>query len=109
MKKQFHLPTVACFHRLKPFAVMLAVRGGDSPATTQIELPKTGALRRFHGSITLHPTRLSRDADVIATSVFQHLTGLLDAKVKITVEIEAEIPLVLLKMWFAPSPRTAGL
>lgn len=69
-----------------------SVRGGDSPTTTQIGLPKTGALRRFHGSVALNPTRLSRDADVIATSVVQHLTGLLDAKVKITIEIEAEIP-----------------
>ena len=30
--------------------------------------------------------------DVIASSVVQHLTGLLDAKVIVTVEIEAEIP-----------------
>jgi hypothetical protein len=29
---------------------------------------------------------------MIATSVVQHLTGLLDAKVKVTIEIEAELP-----------------
>jgi hypothetical protein len=49
-------------------------------------------LRRFHGSATLNPTRLSRDVDAIATSVVQHLAGLLDAKVKITLEIEADMP-----------------
>ena len=49
-------------------------------------------LRRFHGSAKIDATRLSRDVDLIASSVVQHLAGLLDAKVTITVEIEAEIP-----------------
>jgi hypothetical protein len=53
---------------------------------------KTPVLRRFHGSAKIDATRLSRDVDVIAISVVQHLAGLLDAKVTITVEIEAEIP-----------------
>ena len=54
--------------------------------------PKAPVLRRFHGSAKIDATRLSRDMDVIASSVVQHLAGLLDAKVTITVEIEAEIP-----------------
>ncbi len=54
--------------------------------------PKPPALRRFHGSAKIDATRLSRDVDAIASSVVQHLAGLLDAKVTITVEIEAEIP-----------------
>jgi hypothetical protein len=54
--------------------------------------PKAPVLRRFHGSAKIDATRLSRDVDVIASSVVQHLVGLLDAKVTITVEIEAEIP-----------------
>ena len=53
---------------------------------------KPPGLRRFHGSATLNATRLSRDVDAIATSVVQHLAGLLDAKVKITLEIEADMP-----------------
>jgi len=36
--------------------------------------------------------KLSRGVDAIASSVVQHLAGLLDAKVTITKEIEAEIP-----------------
>jgi len=68
------------------------VMGGDGTTTTRAGFAKMLALRRFHGSATLNSTRLSRDADVIATSVVQHLTGLLDAKVKITIEIEAELP-----------------
>jgi hypothetical protein len=54
--------------------------------------PKAPVLRRFHGSAKIDATRLSRDVDAIASSVVQHLAGLLDAKVTITVEIEAEIP-----------------
>ena len=54
--------------------------------------PKTPVLRRFHGSAKIDATHLSRDVDAIASSVVQHLAGLLDAKVTITVEIDAEIP-----------------
>ena len=54
--------------------------------------PNVPVLRRFHGSAKIDATRLSRDVDVINSSVVQHLAGLLDAKVTITVEIEAEIP-----------------
>jgi hypothetical protein len=43
----------------------------------------------FDGSAIIDATRLSRDVDVIASSVVQHLTNLLDSKVKITFEIEA--------------------
>jgi hypothetical protein len=54
--------------------------------------PREPELRRFHGSAKIDATRLSRDVDLIASSVVQHLAGLLDAKVTITVEIDAEIP-----------------
>ena len=59
---------------------------------SQTGVTKAPSLRRFHGSATLNATQLSRDVDAIATSVVQHLAGLLDAKVKITLEIEAEMP-----------------
>ena len=70
--------------------------GATGSPATGTGVPQTGAkppgLRRFHGSATLNATRLSRDVDAIATSVVQHLAGLLDAKVKITLEIEADMP-----------------
>jgi hypothetical protein len=53
---------------------------------------KTPGVRRFHGAATVSATRLSRDVDLIASSVVQHLVGLLDAKLKITIEIDAELP-----------------
>lgn len=52
----------------------------------------SNARGRFCAAATLDATRLSCDVDVIASSVVQNLTGLLDAKVKVTMEIEAEIP-----------------
>jgi predicted AAA+ superfamily ATPase len=56
---------------------------GPAPAT----IPK-----RFHGSVTLDPARVGRDASRIADEVIAHLSGLLGATVKVTLEIEAEIP-----------------
>lgn len=47
---------------------------------------------RFHGSVSLDPTRLSRDAGKIAEEVVQHLAGLVGAKVEVNLEIKAEIP-----------------
>ena len=47
---------------------------------------------RFHGSVNLDPTRVGRDASRIAEEVISHLAGLVGAKVKVTLEIEADIP-----------------
>lgn len=49
-------------------------------------------LRRFHGSVTLSAERAGRDAGKIAEEVIAHLTGLINANVRITLEIEADIP-----------------
>jgi len=54
--------------------------------------PKKAVLRRFHGTARIDATRLSRDVDQIASAVVQHLSGLLGAKVTVTLDIEAEIP-----------------
>ena len=47
--------------------------------------------RRFHGSVSLDPARVGRDAGKIAEEVIAHLTGLVGAEVKVTLEIQAEI------------------
>ncbi|MBO0720791.1 MAG: DUF499 domain-containing protein [Blastocatellia bacterium] len=57
------------------------------PPPAPIPMPK-----RFHGSVMLDPTRVGRDAGRIADEVIAHLVGLVGAKVRITLEIEAEIP-----------------
>ncbi len=61
----------------------------DPPTSPQTVPPKA---RRYHGSVQLDPARLGRDAGVIADEVIAHLAGLLGANVKLTLEIEAEIP-----------------
>jgi predicted AAA+ superfamily ATPase len=56
------------------------------------EVEKKPKLRRFHGSVTLDPTRVGRDAGKIAEEVISHLAGLVGSKVDVTMEIQAELP-----------------
>jgi hypothetical protein len=49
-------------------------------------------LRRFHGTVELDATRLGRDAGRISDEVIIHLTSLVGAKAKITLEIDIETP-----------------
>jgi predicted AAA+ superfamily ATPase len=48
--------------------------------------------KRFHGTVVLDAERVGRDAGRIAEEVISHLAGLVGANVKVTLEIEAEIP-----------------
>ena len=49
-------------------------------------------VRRYHGTVSLDPARVGRDAGKIADEVVTHLVGLLGSSVKVTLEIEAEVP-----------------
>jgi predicted AAA+ superfamily ATPase len=66
---------------------------GDSPPTPPqpgpVQRPKA---TRYHGTVTLDPTRVGRDAGRIADEVVTHLVGLIGSKVSVTLEIQAEIP-----------------
>jgi hypothetical protein len=48
--------------------------------------------RRFHGTVELDSARVGRDAGRIADEVVSHLVGLVGSRVRVTLEIEAEIP-----------------
>ena len=48
--------------------------------------------QRFYGSVTLDTTRAVRDATAVIEEVAQHLSGLLGARVEITMEVHAELP-----------------
>jgi predicted AAA+ superfamily ATPase len=48
--------------------------------------------KRFHGTVVLDSTRVGRDASRIADEVIAHLGGLVGSSVRVTLEIEAEIP-----------------
>jgi len=54
--------------------------------------PPPPVMRRFHGSVSLDPQRLGRDAGRIAEEIVQHLTTLKGASVTLTLEIEANLP-----------------
>ena len=49
-------------------------------------------LKRFHGTVVLDTTRVGRDASRIADEVIAHLSGLVGARVRVTLEVEADIP-----------------
>ena len=67
--------------------------GQSEPATDIEAAPKPArAPKRFHGSVVLDPLRMGRDAGKIAEEVISHLVGLSGSNVKITLEIEAEMP-----------------
>jgi hypothetical protein len=73
--------------------------GTDGPTTsgsgtTTTASPKPAAVLpvRFHGTVTLDATRVGRDAGRVAEEVIAHLTGLVGAKVTVTLEVEAQIP-----------------
>jgi len=68
--------------------------GGDDPGPGPQPPDPTPPLRlkRFHGAVTLDPGRVGLDASQIANEVISHMDGLVGARVKVTLEIEAELP-----------------
>ncbi len=48
--------------------------------------------KRFHGSVELSPDRLGRDAGAIAEEIVQHLAIQKGARLKLTLEVEADLP-----------------
>ncbi|MEI7578342.1 MAG: AAA+ family ATPase, partial [Armatimonadota bacterium] len=67
-----------------PSTGLFAGGGEDKPAKP--------SLKRFHGAVSLDATRVGRDAGRIADEVISHLSGIVGAKVKVILEIEAEVP-----------------
>ncbi len=54
--------------------------------------PRPPRPRRFHGSVILDPVRLGAEAGRIAQDIVAHLASLPDARVSVTLEIEATVP-----------------
>ena len=48
--------------------------------------------KRYHGTVILDSARVGRDAGRIADEVVTHLVGLVGSSVRVTLEIEAEMP-----------------
>ncbi|HZY70856.1 MAG TPA: Swt1 family HEPN domain-containing protein [Thermoplasmata archaeon] len=49
-------------------------------------------LARFHGTVDLDPARVGRDAGKVAEEILQHLAGMVDSTVEVSLEIHAERP-----------------
>jgi len=62
-------------------------KGGEMPP-----LPPKAKVKRFYGTAELDATRFVRDANTITQEIIQHLTSLLNAEVKLTLEISATVP-----------------
>jgi hypothetical protein len=54
--------------------------------------PPAKKITRFHGTVAVYPLRAGRDAGKIAEEVIKHLSGLVGAKVQLTLEVQAEVP-----------------
>lgn len=68
-----------------PGAAALAV-------TTPPDISQPPKPRRYHGTVVLDSQRVGRDAGRIADEVITHLVGLVGSSVRVTLEIEADIP-----------------
>ena len=66
--------------------------GGSGPGEVPPGTPPPPQPTRFHGTATLDCARVGRDASRIADEVISHLSGLVGAKVTVTLEIAAEVP-----------------
>jgi len=64
----------------------------DSEDDKKDEPVATKQLRRYHGTKSLNPERVGRDASELASELISHLQGQVGASVKVTIEIEADIP-----------------
>ena len=66
----------------------------ETPVPVRVRLAHRQCPRptRFHGTATLDSERVGRDASRIADEVIAHLSGLVRAKVTVSLEIEAEVP-----------------
>jgi len=66
---------------------------GPVSDTGKLEAPaKANLPKRFYGTVSLDPARTGRDAGRIAEEIITHLVALNGAEVKVTLEIEANIP-----------------
>ena len=67
--------------------------GSVGPAPVQLfPLPEERQLHRFYGSITINERLMGRDAAQVMDEVVKHLVSLNNAKVKVTIEVQAQIP-----------------
>ncbi|HET8701322.1 MAG TPA: AAA+ family ATPase, partial [Nitrococcus sp.] len=65
---------------------------GYGPGAAPANTPTFTQPKRFYGTVELDATRVGRDASRIADEVVAHLASLVGANVRVTLEVEAELP-----------------
>ena len=65
---------------------------GTKPITPPAGPVQPQKPRRYHGTVILDSARVGRDAGRIADEIVTHLVGLVGSSVRVTLEIDAEIP-----------------
>jgi predicted AAA+ superfamily ATPase len=83
-----------------PSTSVVAEPGAVTPYGSKSTQPTTDSARsiqppkpqRYHGTVILDPARVGRDAGRIAEEIVTHLAGLVGSSVRVTLEIEADIP-----------------
>jgi len=79
-----------------PGSIITTAAGDTSGPGSDVGKPETPVKanlpKRFYGTVSLDPARTGRDAGRIAEEIITHLVALNGAEVKVTLEIEADIP-----------------
>jgi hypothetical protein len=65
--------------------------GPTPPGPSPVPPEPVSAPKRFHGTVTLDPTRVGGDAGRVADEVIAHLAGLVGSTVTVTLDIDARI------------------
>jgi hypothetical protein len=63
----------------------------DTAGATTTSLPAQKVARRFYGVVELDPTRLNKQVPEVVEHVVEHLTKLTGAKVRVKLEIDADV------------------
>ncbi|HEY4032339.1 MAG TPA: Swt1 family HEPN domain-containing protein [Ktedonobacteraceae bacterium] len=95
-------PSMAYTQSQERLAPAVLERSGATITSSQVQesiptvlvplVPEEPQMHRFYGSATINEHRIGRDAAQIMDEVVKHLVSLNGAKVKITLEIQAELP-----------------
>ncbi|MFZ2781356.1 MAG: Swt1 family HEPN domain-containing protein [Rectinemataceae bacterium] len=73
-------------------SIVSIVETGTQPRPATQPAPDAPRLKRFHGTVVLDTERVGRDAGRIAEEIISHLAVQTGAQIKVTLEIEAELP-----------------
>jgi predicted AAA+ superfamily ATPase len=85
-------PTAKAVSDPRPASQPGEASGATEKPDNVTEIPAQRRPHRFHGSVELDQTRVGRDAGRIAEELISHLAGLPGVDVRVTLEIEADIP-----------------